>query len=118
VKNLKRYINKILKLIEKNHNKKWKRKFIPIYIVKNVPYSFSDPLTLKYFKDEKMMLVLLVHELFHNNSFGKKKFKNSEQVHKYMEPLVNKIVRELNLNLENELEIINKKTINLVKRRK
>ena len=64
-----KHIKKILQLIEKYHSKKWKRKFIPIYIVKKAPYSFSDPLTIKYYPNEKMMLVLLIHELLHNNQF-------------------------------------------------
>lgn len=66
-----RYIKTILKLIEKYHNKKWKHSFIPIYVVKNAKRSFFDPLTLKYKENEKMMLVILAHELLHNNSFGK-----------------------------------------------
>jgi len=112
----KKYIKKILQLIEKHHNKTWKRKFISIYIVKNV-ISFSDPLTLRYFENPKMMLVILAHELLHNNSFGKKKFNNSYELHKYMEPILNKVIRDLPLDLEKELEILNKKTIALSKKK-
>lgn len=109
----KRYTKKILQLIEKYHYKSWKGDFIPIYIVKDFPHSFSDPLTLKYNKKEKMMLVILAHELLHNNSFGKKKFKNSKDLHKYMEPILNKIISDLPINLSEELKIFNKKTMAL-----
>ena len=113
----KKYIKKILQLIEKHHNKTWKRKFIPIYIVKNTPYSFSDPLTLRYRDNPKMMLVVLAHELLHNNSFGKRKFKNSYDLHKYMEPILNKVIRALPLELKKELDTLNKKTMALTKKK-
>ena len=102
-------IKKILQLIEKYHSKKWKRSFIPIYIVRKAPYSFSDPLTLIYRKDEKYMLVVLAHELLHNNSFGKKKFKDRKNLHIYMEPILNKIIKELPINLTKELNLFNEK---------
>ena len=108
-----KYVNKILKLIEKHHRKEWKYKSIPIYIVKDAPNCFSDPLTLKYYENEKMMLVLLAHELLHNNFAGKWNFKSSKELHKYMEPVLNKIIIDLNLNLEEELKILNKKTMEL-----
>jgi len=111
-----KYIDQILELIEKYHKKEWNYEVIPIYIVKDAPNCFSDPLTLKYYKNEKMMLVLLAHELLHNNFTGKWKFKSSEELHKYMEPILNKIILDLDLDLKKELEIINKKTMELARR--
>jgi len=108
----KQNIKEILELIEKYHNKKWKYKFIPIYIVKDNK-SFSDPLTLKYKENSKLMLVILAHELLHNNSFGKKKFKNPKDLHKYMEPILNKIISGLSIDLSEELKIFNKRTMAL-----
>jgi len=112
-----KYVKKILQLIEKHHNKTWKRNFILIYIVKKAPHSFSDPLTLRYFGNPKMMLVVLAHELLHNNSFGKRKFRGSFELHKYMEPILNKIIRDLPLDLDKELEILNEKTMELSKKK-
>lgn len=112
----KEHINKVILLIEKHHNKKWKYEFIPIYIVKNVPNSFSDPLTLKYFKNEKIMFIILAHELLHNNFVGKYKFENSEELHKYMQPILDRIIEELDLGVEKELKIFNEKTTNLSRR--
>ncbi len=101
-----KYISKILKLIEKHHSKNWKYKFIPIYIVKNLRHSFSDPLTLRYRKNAKRLLVVLAHELLHNN-MGKKKFKNRRELHLYMEPILNKIISEIPINLRRELNLFN-----------
>lgn len=111
-----KYIHQILRLIEKHHKKEWSHQFIPIYIVKDSPNCFSDPLTLKYYENEKMMLVLLAHELLHNNFAGKWKFENPEELHKYMEPILNKVILELDINLKKELEIMNKKTMELARR--
>ena len=114
----KKYIHKILNMIEKCHRKKWNYQFIPIYIVDRVPNCFSDPLTIKYFKNPKMMLVLLAHELLHNNFVGKWDFKDSEELHKYMEPILNKVIRDLGINLKEELKIFNEKTMALTKKAK
>src|SRR3989344_8897686 len=77
----KKYIRKILSLIEK-HNNKWQRDYIPIYLVAKAKSSFSDPLTIKYRENEKYLLVVLAHELLHNNLRGK--WKNPKELHKYM----------------------------------
>jgi hypothetical protein len=112
VKLYKKYINKILKLIEKYHSKKWKSTFIPIYIVSDkVKSSFSDPLTITYRGHDNFSLVALAHELLHNNII--KKFKNPRELHKYMEPILNKVILELPINLSKELDIFNKKTMAL-----
>lgn len=72
-----KYIKKIIKLIEKETKRKdWAYNFIPIYIVMVRPENednkwkgFADPLTLKYFNDRtpERMLKTLVHELIHMN---------------------------------------------------
>ena len=102
-------IENLLRLIEKNHLKYWKYDKIPIYIVnEKFPFSFSDPLTLKYHKNPRQMFVVLSHELLHNN-LGKKKFKNKKELHIYMEPILNSIIKEMPINLNKELDILNKK---------
>lgn len=93
-------IKKVYKLIEK-HTGKWKRKFIPIYIVENHK-SFSDPLTLKYRNDKDLMFVVLIHELLHNNI--KRKFESSKELHNYMKPILREIIIELDENLIPALE--------------
>ena len=109
-------ISKILELIEKHHKKEWTYSIIPIYIVRDIPNSFSDPLTLKYFDNEKLMLILLAHELLHNNFAGKMNFKNPEELHQYMEPILDKIINELSLNAGEELKRFNEKTMALARR--
>lgn len=111
-------IDKIIELIEKHHSKEWKYHFIPVYIVMDAPYCFSDPLTIKFYKDEKMMLIILAHELLHNNFVGKPGFNNSEELHKYMEPILAKVVRGLKLNANKELKRFHKKTMDLARKRK
>lgn len=104
-----KYILGILKLIEKHHSKKWRFKFIPIYLVNNkFPMSFSNPLTIKYRKSEKYLLIVLAHELLHNNLIGLR-FKNPKECHVFMEPILNKIISELPINLSKELNLFNKR---------
>ncbi|MFH1823121.1 MAG: hypothetical protein ABH817_00165 [archaeon] len=93
-------IKKLLKKIGK-----FKRKFIPIYIVKDKT-SFSDPLTLKYKKDPKLMFITLAHELLHNSI--QKKFKSKKELHKYMEPILNKIILSINKEFKPQLDQMNK----------
>jgi len=103
----KKHIKQILKLIEKYHSKSWKYDFIPIYVVEGRLISFSDPLTLKYRENEKTMLLVLAHELLHNNII--KKFKGPRELHMYMEPILNKIIRDLPLDLEENLKKLNER---------
>lgn len=97
----KKYINKLLILIEK-YNNKWYRRYIPIYLVDKTKNSFSDPLTIKYNKNEKYLLVVLAHELLHNN-LKNGKWKNTKDLHEYMEPILNKIIPELPIDLKREI---------------
>jgi len=99
----KKYINNILKSIEKYGSKKWEYDFIPIYIIGRKGISYSDPLTIKFRDNEKLMLIILIHELLHNNVFVKDKFKNRAEMHLYMESLIKKIVKDINVNLDKEL---------------
>jgi len=112
-----KYLLRILNLIEKYHSKEWKYTFIPIYIISNKnPINFSDPLTIRYKKNEKYMLIVLIHELLHNNSFGQRKFEDSRQLHIYMEPILNKIVKGLlPFDLSEELELFNQRTMGFYK---
>jgi len=100
----KKNIKKIIKLIEKYaKNKKWQHKFIPIYIIKNkFPMrSFSDPLTLKY-RNSIGMLIVLIHELIHNNfSFKKQIKRNYEKNEKLVNFITKKICLDLKLDLKN-----------------
>ena len=100
----KKHIKRILKLIEKNNNK-WKKEYIFIYLVDKAKSSFSNPLTIKYNKNEKFLLVVLAHELLHNNLKGK--WKNVRELHEYMEPILNKVVFELPIDLNKELNKFN-----------
>jgi len=115
-----KYISKIISLIEKNTNsRKWKYKFIPIYIVdielkkcyvkeknKRVTWKgFGDPITI-IIGPEKVMLYTLIHELVHLN-IGLEKQKNwgcnksEEKVHEVAE----RVWKGLNLgNWRDELK--------------
>ena len=103
-----KYSKILLKSMEK-HGFKWKRAYIPIYIVKNARISFSDPLTLRFEDNQKMMLVVLSHELLHNNIFRNRKFKSRKELHMFMEPLLEKILSELPINLNKELSLFNQR---------
>jgi len=83
-------IKKILELIPKYTNKSWKKEYIPIYIVFRDESSFHSPLTLKYHKDVKKMLFVLIHELIHIN-IEEHGFKAEKEINKY----ANKILETL-----------------------
>lgn len=89
-----KYIKDILNLIESN-NEPWEREYIPIYIVSGKIKSFSDPLTIKYRNNPKLLLLILIHELIHNNLT--KKYKNSSDVHKAIDKIYRKVVEDLDL---------------------
>lgn len=94
-------IKEILKLIKKYSGDEWDRKYIPIYIVRR-RNSFSDPLTLRYKKNPKFMLVILIHELLHCNLKNQRDFKNGKDLHSFMEGIVKKVIKKLNINLNEE----------------
>ncbi len=89
-----KYKEAILESIARN-NEEWKREYIPIYIVKAKIKSFSDPLTLKYRENHKLMFLILIHELIHNNIT--KKFKDSKSVHFFLDKIFNKVIKDLKL---------------------
>lgn len=111
----KTHIKEILKLIEKYGNR-WRRQYIPIYLVDKAFCSFSDPLTLKYRKNEKYLLVVLSHELLHNNLIGS--WKNVRDLHEHMEPILDKVVSNLSINLDKELKRFNSNMKSFLYRKK
>ncbi|HOW36892.1 MAG TPA: hypothetical protein PLK34_01440 [Candidatus Pacearchaeota archaeon] len=96
-----KYAEKILELIEK-YNEPWQKKVIRIYPAgEMLPFSVSSPLTLKYDENERYLLVVLIHELIHNNFF-EKKFPNRKELHQYIAKIMEKVCSELDLDLEEE----------------
>lgn len=102
-----KHINEILKLIEK-YFKKWDQKLINVYLISNGPV-FSDPLTIRYEDDPKIMLIRLLHELIHNN-IHKKKFKNSYLLHKYMDKKTKLILDDLSIDLHAQFWVLERMT--------
>jgi hypothetical protein len=91
---IKNNIEKILELIS-FHNEPWLRNYIPIYIISAKIKSFSDPLTLRYRDDHKLLLLILIHELIHNNLT--KKYKDSNELHREVNIIYEKVIKDLNL---------------------
>lgn len=102
-----KHINEILKLIEK-HFQKWEQKHIVIYLIEKGPV-FSDPLTIRYEKDPRIMLIRLLHELIHNN-IHKKKFKNDYFLHAYMDKKTKLILDNLSIDLHPQFWVLEKMT--------
>ena len=90
-----KYTKKILQTIEDNNNP-WQREFISIYIVFGKIRSFSDPLTIKYRKDPKLMILILIHELIHNNI--RKRYKNPSLAHKKINMIFEKVLTDMNFD--------------------
>lgn len=67
VKEFEKKSESILKTIQQKTGFNWKRDRITVYLSDTVPNSYEDPLTLKYTDKENVMLVVLIHELVHNN---------------------------------------------------
>ncbi len=88
-------IKKILELISTN-NTPWIREYIPIYIVSGKIKSFSDPLTLNYKENHKLLLLIMIHELIHNNLI--KKYKNTIELHKEIDKIYQKVLNDLKLS--------------------
>ncbi len=109
----KKYINKIIELIEKNtKSKKWTYDFIPIYIVdiplkdcyvkdgnKKITWKGSgDPITILVMH-EYVMLYTLIHELIHINlGIAKQNKWGVEKTENYIHELSEKIYNELGLD--------------------
>jgi hypothetical protein len=106
-KTCKKYINKIIKLIEKyTKNKKWQYSFIPIYLISEKNYkegtwkAFSDPLTIRLFKNKtpEELLKILVHELIHVNLSEEvqlsRTYKTNEKI---VKEITNKVWEELGI---------------------
>ena len=97
-----KHINQILKIIQEE-NEDWQREYISVYIVKANKKSFSDPLTLRYREDYKLMLLVLIHELIHNNF--KEKFRDFDELHKKIDSIFRRVIGKLKLeNFEEALE--------------
>lgn len=88
------HLRNILVLIEK-YNNSWMKEYIPVYIISGGTKSFSDPLTLRYREDHKLLLLIFIHELIHNNL--SKKYKNSIEIHKVIDKIHENVVDELKL---------------------
>ena len=92
----KKNIDKILRLIADNFFA-WKEEYIPIFIIDKGSI-FCDPVTIRYEKDSKEMLLRVFHELVHVN-IKNKKFKNEYVMHKWMDgkmiPLLEKTPTKL-----------------------
>lgn len=58
--------------------------------------SFSDPLTLNYKEDQKLLLLILIHELIHNNLT--RKYKDTTELHKEIDRIYQKAVGALKLS--------------------
>jgi len=102
-----KYIKQILILIERS-NETWKRKYIPIYLTEKTR-PISNPLTLRYEKNEKCLLIVLIHELIHNNLT--RKFMNREELHKYISEITKKVCSELDLELDEEVGELDKRIL-------
>jgi len=73
-----KYIDAILDTIPKVTGYKWEKNYIPIYLMSMRGQSFSFPLTIKIREDRLLMLVILIHELVHNNFYPRGKEKMAE----------------------------------------
>ncbi len=98
-------INKILELIPKFTGYKWpENDLIKFYIVNEKGHSFSDPLTLKYYENNKLMFVILIHELAHYNiNYFIKDSSEREQV---MDLIAYYVCKELKIDIKKELEFL------------
>jgi hypothetical protein len=107
IKKFKKDMNKYLKDLEKMWKKEgrqilqkiqtvsgfsWKEKKIKVYIVSEIPHSFSDPLTLnfKYRKDMKISRDVLTHELLHQIQI-----QNEKKINKYYDQIYKNYKKEL-----------------------
>lgn len=94
-------IKKILQLIEKYSGMPWKIEYIPIWIVKTNNRSFSDPLTLKYRDNKEAMLIVLIHELVHNNLGGVQFRWDYEKNEQYVNLVTKHVAIDIGIDLTN-----------------
>lgn len=78
---------------------------IKVYIVEWKGPSFSNPLTLKTWRDTDLMLVTLTHELLH---IIFKEEGPSPELEKKINNLVSQIFEELGINYKDQIEIMTK----------
>jgi len=100
-----KYIDRIIKLIEE-HSEPWKKEFIPTYLTEKTQ-PISDPLTLRYEENEKYLLAVLIHELIHNNI--SKKFKDRNELHRFIQELTREVYSRLDLDLTKEIHELGKR---------
>lgn len=100
----KNHISKILEFIEKE-NEFWKIEYIPVYLTLNIK-PFSDPLTLRYNKNPKYILVVLIHELIHNNLT--KNFYDKGEMHKFIQNILRKVCEKLGEDFNKEIQELGK----------
>ena len=93
----------ILALIQK-HATPWEEKGILIYLVERGSI-ISDPITIRYERDAKTMLIWLVHELLHRN-LQKAKFRNDYRLHAAMNGITRKILNELPIGLYAQFKVL------------
>jgi len=96
--------NKVLKEIMKLTKIKWKEKEIICYIIgKGV--AFSDPLTIRIYKDKNYFIDTLIHELIHRNFM-----QDMDKTEKLMKPINKKYKKEnWNVRIHVLLDQIHKK---------
>lgn len=110
---------RILKLIEKYSGYRWKREYIPVYIVDFKGKSFSDPLTLKFRENKEIMLIVLIHELVHNNIPHKIQNKFKDRRERLVNLVTKYVALDLKLNIKNthiKFELTDKLKMNLNKK--
>lgn len=101
------YIERIVDLIPKFSGYKWgefSEDYITVYLVKIDGSSFSDPLTLKIREDTRLMLVILTHELCHNNMAFR--FNNSLEMENVMNLVTIYVFRELDLDVSAQINTL------------
>lgn len=100
-------INKILEIIENNFFL-WKEEYIPVFIIDSGSV-FYDPITIRYDRNPKIMLIRLFHELIHLN-IKNKKFKNEYYMHKWMDERMMPLLDKIPTNLADEVHVLNRMT--------
>ncbi len=102
-----KYIISILISIPKFSGYSWQEcaeQFIPIYLVKGSKTSFSKPLTLKVRDDVIKMLVILIHELCHNNMDWK--WENTVYMENCMNLVTQAVMHDIGLDGDQQYEEI------------